>query len=100
MPRAVAVVEPGGAGGPALAALAAPRARGVAGALGRAREGAANRAGLARLREAVRRDCPFGADGWVRETAGRLGVESTLRPRGRPRKVRPTAAPPGDAGLL
>jgi hypothetical protein len=55
---------------------------------------------LARLREAVRRGSPFGAEGWVREAAGRWGLESTLRPRGRPRKARPTAAPPGEAGLF
>jgi putative transposase len=54
---------------------------------------------LARLREAVRRGCPFGADGWVRETAGRLGLECTLRPRGRPRRPRPTA-PPGEGELF
>jgi len=57
-------------------------------------------AGLARLRAAVRRGCPFGADGWVREAAGRLGLESTLRPRGRPRRARQTAAPPDEAGLF
>jgi putative transposase len=55
---------------------------------------------LTRLREAVRRVCRFGADGGVRETAGRLGFESTLRLRGRPRKARPTATPPGEAGLF
>jgi putative transposase len=32
------------------------------------------------------RGSPFGSDGWVRRTAQRLGLSSTLRPRGRPRK--------------
>jgi len=55
---------------------------------------------LGRLREDVRRGCPFGADGWVRKPVGRLGWESTLRPRRRPRRARPTATPPGEAGLF
>jgi hypothetical protein len=55
---------------------------------------------LARLQAAVRRGCPFGADGWVREAAGRLRWESTLWPRGRPRKARPTATPTGETGLF
>lgn len=37
------------------------------------------------LRECVRSGRPFGADAWVTETATRLGLESTLRPPGRPR---------------
>ena len=40
---------------------------------------------LEALRESIRRDRPYGADGWVRETARSLGLESSLRPRGRPR---------------
>jgi putative transposase len=47
---------------------------------------------LQRLRQAVRRGCPIGADAWTRETAVRLGLESTLRPQGRPRKGDPAAA--------
>ena len=42
---------------------------------------------LAALRESEERGCPFGAADWQRETAARLGLESTLRPRGRPRKA-------------
>jgi putative transposase len=38
-----------------------------------------------RVRECVRRDRPFGADAWTRATAVRLGLESSLRPPGRPR---------------
>ena len=39
------------------------------------------------LKRAIERGQPFGRDGWVRRTAKRLGLESTLRPRGRPRKT-------------
>jgi len=34
----------------------------------------------------IARGRPFGGPVWVRRMAGRLGLESTLRPRGRPRK--------------
>jgi len=40
---------------------------------------------LAGLRNAMQRGCPFGPEDWVRKTAGRLGLEGTLRPRGRPK---------------
>jgi putative transposase len=39
---------------------------------------------LARLRESVRRERPFGDEAWTRQTAAALGLESSLRPRGRP----------------
>jgi putative transposase len=39
------------------------------------------------LRQAVRRGCPYGSDRWVRNTAVRLGIQHTLRPRGRPKKA-------------
>jgi putative transposase len=39
---------------------------------------------LARLRECVRRDRPYGDDVWTVATASALGLESSLRPRGRP----------------
>lgn len=42
---------------------------------------------LAMLRECVRRQRPFGTAGWQAYIAKRLGLESTLRSRGRPRKV-------------
>jgi putative transposase len=38
------------------------------------------------LRRSLLRGQPFGAPDWRDETAARLGLESTLRPRGRPRK--------------
>jgi putative transposase len=37
------------------------------------------------LRKCVARGTPFGGPLWQRRTAGRLGLESSLRPRGRPR---------------
>jgi putative transposase len=39
------------------------------------------------LRRAVERGSPFGADAWTERTTKRLGLESTLRPRGRPAKA-------------
>lgn len=39
------------------------------------------------VRRAIDRGQPFGTKSWVEETAKRLGLESTLRPRGRPRKA-------------
>jgi putative transposase len=41
---------------------------------------------LQALRACVMKGRPYGADAWVRETAARLGLESTLRSRGRPRR--------------
>ena len=38
------------------------------------------------LRRSVRRGQPFGSEGWRESTASRLGLDSTLRPRGRPRR--------------
>ena len=40
------------------------------------------------LRAAIVRGRPFGADRWVGRAARRLGLEGTLRPRGRPRKAK------------
>lgn len=42
---------------------------------------------LAALRGAVNRGTPYGAPAWVARTADRLGLMSSLRPRGRPRKT-------------
>jgi putative transposase len=39
------------------------------------------------LRRSVQRGRPFGGETWVHRMAKRLGLESTLRPRGRPRKL-------------
>jgi putative transposase len=42
---------------------------------------------LVALRNAVARGAPFGSAEWTRSLASQLGLESTLRPRGRPRKT-------------
>jgi putative transposase len=39
----------------------------------------------AAIRLAISRSSPLGSERWVTQTAARLGLESTLRPRGRPR---------------
>jgi putative transposase len=41
---------------------------------------------LERVQASVRRGRPFGADAWVHRTAERLGLQFTLRDRGRPKK--------------
>lgn len=41
---------------------------------------------LEALRRSVRRGAPFGGDRWTARIAGQLGLEFSLRPRGRPRK--------------
>jgi putative transposase len=41
---------------------------------------------LEALRRAVSRGAPFGEDDWQQRTANSLGLESTLRARGRPRR--------------
>ncbi|MFW6162953.1 MAG: transposase [Planctomycetota bacterium] len=41
---------------------------------------------LSALRTCIVRGRPYGSDSWVLKTARRLGLTSTLRPRGRPRK--------------
>jgi len=43
---------------------------------------------LARLRRSIERGTPFGSADWMERTAKRLGLEASLRPRGRPRKVK------------
>lgn len=40
------------------------------------------------LQRAIARGMPFGSERWVDRVAKRLGLESTLRPRGRPRKIK------------
>jgi putative transposase len=42
----------------------------------------------AAMAEAIKRGRPYGSDRWVKTTAAKLNLQSTLRPRGRPR-VRP-----------
>ena len=41
---------------------------------------------LTALRRCVQRGRPLGTEPWVRQLAGDFGLESTLRPRGRPKK--------------
>ena len=41
---------------------------------------------LAALRRSVQRGSPYGEESWLATTADRLGLASTLRPQGRPRK--------------
>ena len=41
---------------------------------------------LVRLRRSLNRGAPYGSEVWMGRTATRLGLESSLRPRGRPRK--------------
>ena len=41
---------------------------------------------LSRIEKSVKRGAPFGAAGWTEQTAARLKLQSTLKPRGRPRK--------------
>ena len=43
---------------------------------------------LEAVRTAVRRGSPLGSERWQQRVAVRLGLESTLRPRGRPRKLK------------
>ena len=42
---------------------------------------------VACLRENLRRGRPFGDSAWMEQTACRLGLEASLRPRGRPKKA-------------
>jgi putative transposase len=55
--------------------------------------------GVERLRECIYRDRPFGSPDWTLATAQRLGLDSGLRPRGRPHRPgagqAPTAADQG-----
>ena len=41
---------------------------------------------LLALRRSAHRGCPFGSERWQKRTVTALGLQSTLRPRGRPRK--------------
>lgn len=47
---------------------------------------AQSKAEVEALRRSVARGAPFGDDRWAQRTAERLGLESSLRPRGRPKK--------------
>ena len=53
---------------------------------------AMSEAELEAVRRSIQRGSPFGDEKWMLTTAQRLGLSSTLRPRGRPR-VRPAPDP-------
>ena len=38
------------------------------------------------IRRSIQRGNPFGDEGWCDRTVRKLGLETTLRPRGRPKK--------------
>ena len=46
---------------------------------------------LSAVRDSVKSGCPFGHLEWVESTVKRLGLQSTVRPRGRPRVRNPTS---------
>jgi putative transposase len=48
---------------------------------------------LARLRQSILRGAPFGSEAWSKRTATKLGLEASLRPRGRPRKHKSRMSP-------
>jgi putative transposase len=52
--------------------------------------GAETEAELEALRRCAKRGSPWGDEQWQRRAVEKLGLESTLRPRGRPRKTPPT----------
>ena len=41
---------------------------------------------LKKIRYAIKRGSPYGKESWIRATATKLGLDSTLNPRGRPKK--------------
>ena len=43
---------------------------------------------LLALRRSVNRGTPYGSETWQKRAVTRLGLASTLRPRGRPRKTK------------
>lgn len=47
-----------------------------------------NETDLKKLENCIRRGSPLGSDIWVTRTANRLELESTLRPRGRPKTIK------------
>jgi REP-associated tyrosine transposase len=73
---------PAPANAPALAAWPVPRPAGWLAHVNAAQ----TEAEVAALRECIRRKRPYGDEGWTKTVAGELGLEASLRPRGRPRK--------------
>ena len=45
------------------------------------------------IRNSLMRQTPYGQSDWQRVMSSRLGLESTLRPRGRPRKLKSSLSP-------
>jgi putative transposase len=41
---------------------------------------------LSQIEKTIKRGTPLGDDDWIVKTVGQLGLESTILPRGRPRK--------------
>jgi putative transposase len=41
---------------------------------------------LEKIRNSIQRGRPFGIDTWIKELSKKLGLESTIKPRGRPKK--------------
>lgn len=41
---------------------------------------------LEKIRHTIKRNCPFGEDNWIKKTAEKFGLISTLKPKGRPKK--------------
>ncbi len=54
-------------------------------------KGATNRSALSSVRDSAKSGCPFGDLEWVESTVKRLGLQSTVGPRGRPRVRNPTS---------
>lgn len=55
-----------------------------------------SQAELIRVRASLVRRAPFGTDGWQQKTAAAAGLESTLRPRGRPQRASAEAVVGGE----
>ena len=49
---------------------------------------------LEAIRTSVVRGRPYGSEAWVEAVVQRLGLQATVRPRGRPRKRPPDEVPP------
>jgi putative transposase len=45
---------------------------------------------IERLQASESRGRPFGDDRWMHQMVGRLSLQHTIRPKGRPRKLTPT----------
>jgi len=73
----------GSAGAPELAEGPIPWPRGWAAWVNEAQ----NEAEFAALRRCIERGQPYGDESWVKRAASRLGLESALRSRGRPKKA-------------